>query len=150
MVVWQQLVIVLYAIISLLSFIKGFFEIKTKNNPFGLNKYLVVLGIFVWGDALVLGLFWLGICLVTLILHDWSLFLLTISVFWAVRSFGEINYWIAEQFAGKNRNLPQTLRFYTLFKSDAVWFVYQLIWQCVLVVSLIASIYFTKVWLNGI
>ncbi len=148
MILWQQIIIFLFATLSVLSFIKSLHEIKTRKNPFGITKPLTFLGIFVWGDALVLGPFWLGVSIIILLLQDWNLFLLIVSLFWVVRSSGEILYWIAEQFADKHRNPPSTLFFYSLFKNDAVWFIYQLFWQCVLVIAIIASLYFANAWLE--
>jgi len=148
MSMWQQIVVTLYAIVSLISFTQAFFEIKIKKNPFGITKHLTLLGIFVWGDAIVLGPFWFGVSTLILFLQDWNLFLLIVSLFWVVRSLGEVIYWIAEQFADKHRNPPATLLFYPLLKTDAIWFMYQLFWQCVLVISLIASLYFARAWLQ--
>jgi hypothetical protein len=145
----EQIIVILYGLQNLLAFRKGFYEIKDKNNAYGLAKHFGLLGIFVWGDALIIGPFWLIICSVILFLQDWYLFLVVFSIFWAVRSLGEIIYWLNEQFAGKNRNPPQTLKFYYFIKSDAIWFIYQLFWQCILVISIIASIYFSSLWLQS-
>jgi hypothetical protein len=144
----QELFVIAYGLVALCCFLKGFYEIRTKKNAFGSAPLLVVFGVFVWGDALILGPFWMAISLTSLIVRDWYLFLLLISVFWVVRSLGEVIYWLNEQFAGKNRNPPHTLRFHGLLKSDAVWFVYQLIWQCVLVISLVVSLFVGKLWLS--
>ena len=148
MSLWQQALIILYGCIHLACFVKGYFEITRKKNAFGTTAYLEWLGIFVWGDIFILGPFWILICLLTLLLNDWYLFLLFLSLFWTVRSFGEVIYWFNEQFAAKNRNLPSQLKMYKVFQNDAVWFVYQLFWQCVLIVSVIASLYLAKLWLE--
>lgn len=145
---WQQLLIYSYLLSSLLFLIKALYEIKNKKRVYGLTPYLFFLGAFVWGDLLVLGPFWIITTLFVLILDDWYLFLLTISIFWSVRSLGETIYWLNEQFAGKNRNPPHTLNFHKLINSDAIWFVYQLFWQCILVVSIISSIYMANLWLS--
>jgi hypothetical protein len=147
---WQQTIVILLAFINIIFFFKAYYEITRNKNAFGLTHHLFFLGSYVWGDMIVLGPFWILASGISLILSDWYLFLLIISVFWVARSLGETIYWIAEQFSAKNRNAPQTLRFYKLFKSDAVWFVYQLINQCILVASIIFSIYFAKLWLAGI
>ena len=147
---WQQIIILLFALINIIFFLKGYYEVTNKKNAFGLTNYLFFLGSFVWGDMIVLGPFWILASVITSILASWYLFLLIISVFWVARSLGETIYWISEQFSGKNRNSPQTLRFYKMFKSDAVWFIYQLINQCILVASIIFSIYFAKLWLAGV
>jgi hypothetical protein len=147
MALWQQIIIVSFGLLNIGFFIKGYYEITKKKNAFGLTNYLLFLGVFVWGDIFVLGPFWMLVSLVTLLLQDWYLFLLIISVFWVVRSFGEVMYWLNEQFSGKNRNLPHTLRFHKIFQSEAVWFIYQLIWQCMLVMSITATLFLAKAWL---
>lgn len=148
MTYWQQAAILIYGSINLGVLLKAFYEIKYKKNTYGLASLFGLIGIFVWGDAVVLAPFWLVTSLITLYLKDWYMFLLIISIFWVVRSAGEVIYWISEQFSDKHRNPPQTLKFYKFFNSDAIWFVYQLFWQCTLIISLIASIYFTFLWLQ--
>src|SRR5581483_12281010 len=106
-------------------------------------------GVFVWGDTLVVGPFWVILVCFALLFQNWYFFLLVISLFWVIRSFGEVLYWLLEQFAGKNRNPPHTLRFHKLFPGDAVWFIYQLFWQCVFVFSTLASLFFAKLWLHS-
>ena len=78
-----------YASINVIVFLKGYRECKYRKNAYGLTPYLNLLGVIAWGDAVVFGLFWVGVSLVTYLLHDWYLFLLIISVFWVVRSIGE-------------------------------------------------------------
>ena len=138
--------IIIYGLISILAFIKGFFEVTKKNNPFGETPFLLFLGIFVWSDAVMIGLFGLLISLICLLFKDWILFLLIISIFWVVRSLGEIVYWINQQFSPIIRNPPKILLGYKLFKNDSIWFIYQVFWQCVLVVSIIFSILLIRLW----
>lgn len=145
---WQKLFLLLYSLLSLAVFAKGFYECKFRKNAFGLTPYLFFFGIFVWGDVVVFGLFWTGVSLTSLILNDWILFLLVISVFWVVRSLGETIYWFNQQFTGLNKNPANKLPLYSIFENDSVWFIYQIFWQCVTVVSIIFSIYFTKLWLD--
>ncbi len=144
---WQQIAVIIYGILNLWVFAKSFYEIKNRKNTFGLAGHFGFLGIFVRGDAVILGSFWVIVSCTILLLQDWYLFLLTLSLFWVVRSAGEVIYWLNEQFAAKFRNPPQTLKFYKFFNGESVWFIYQLFWQCVLVVSLIASIYLAALWL---
>lgn len=148
MALWEQISVVLYGILNILVLIKGIHEVKDKRNVYGLAGQNSFLGIFVWGDAIVFGPFWILTSALVLFLQDWYLFLLVFSIFWSVRSFGEVIYWLNEQFAGKNRNPPHTLKFYKFFNNDSIWFIYQIYWQCILVVSLIASIYLSALWLN--
>lgn len=143
---FQFSTIIVYGLISILAFIKGFFEVTKKNNPFGEAPFLLFLGIFVWSDAVIIGLFGLLVSLICLLIGDWILFLLIISIFWVVRSLGEIIYWINEQFSPIVRNPPETLLGYKLFKNDSIWFIYQLYWQMVMVASIVFSILLIRLW----
>jgi len=146
---WQQTFVGLYAFFNFLIFLKGFHESKYKKNAYGLTRPLVFIGAFVWGDAVIFGLFWLILSIITLLLKDWYLFLLFTSVFWVVRSFGEIIYWLNQQFSTLNRNSIKNLPWNSIFHNDSVWFIHQIIWQCVMVVSIILSIYFAWLWLGS-
>lgn len=139
----------MYELISLLVMIKGFFEVYKKDNAFGGGSVLLfLLGVFVWGDAVIIGAFWILTMTICLLLNDWNLFLLVISLFWIVRSVGEIAYWIGQQFSPIMRNPPKNLMGYRWFKNDSIWFVYQVFWQCVLVISITASIYLANQWVR--
>ncbi|OGM09470.1 hypothetical protein A2159_00875 [Candidatus Woesebacteria bacterium RBG_13_34_9] len=150
MLFWQKITVIIWGIISLVLFIKGLHESKNKRNVYGLTPYLLPWGIFVWGDAVIFGFFWFLISISCLILNNWILFLLIISVFWVVRSYGETIYWFNQQFSKINRNPPKILLFYKYFHNDSVWFIYQIIWQCVTAVSIITAIYLSHLWLKSI
>jgi len=138
----------LLLLLSLFLFCKGVYE-SHKNNPYGLTKLFYWMGIFVWADAVVFGLFWFLVSLVILfVFKSWLLFLLIVSVFYLVRSVGETIYWLNQQFSTLNRNPPHTLRGYKLFKNDAIWFVYQIWWQCITVISIITTIYLAALWIK--
>ncbi len=147
---WQTIIILLYGSLNSYVFLKGMYQIKHKKNTFGLTGNWAWLGSFVWGDTAIISPFWILICLISLLLNDWLLFPLAISMFWVVRSFGEMIYWLNEQFTNHHRNPPQTLKFYSLFHNDSIWFIYQLFWQCILVLSLILTIYLAALWLKTI
>ncbi len=140
-----QICIIIFGIISLITLIKGAYEVVVKQNPFGESFVLFWLGIFVWGDALILGFFWTVVSILSYYLKDWNLFLLIFSVFWVVRSFGEVIYWINQQFSTIVRNPPETLIGFRWFKNDSIWFIYQVVWQCVLVISIVSTLFFVKV-----
>jgi len=148
--IWERGVILTYGFISFLVFLKGLFESIRKKNSFGETPFLFWIGIFVWGDGVIYGLFWFLSSLVCYLLKDWVLFLLIISVFWVVRSLGETIYWLNQQFSTINRNSPEKLRGYQFFKNDSIWFVYQIFWQCITVVSIITTIYLATSWLKNI
>lgn len=142
---YQNLLLYLLTIYSLSSAIKGYLECR-KNNAFKYSFFYYPLGAWVWGDAFIFGIFWFLVSIFFLFIQkNWNLFLLIVSVFWTVRSFGEISYWIQQQFSTINRNPPKNMFFYSLFKDDSIWFIYQIIWQCIAVVSIICTIYFTFV-----
>jgi|GEM_PF-476719 len=144
----EKYAVVIYGIFSLMVFIKGVHQAIIKKNPYGQTTFIFWMGIFVWGDAVVLGLFWFLISLVSYLLKDWYLFLLVISVYWTVRSLGETIYWLNHQFALKdNSNFYKGLMGYGFFKSNAILFVYQVFLQCITVVSIIATIYLANLWL---
>ena len=149
MVGWQKIILFSYAVLNLTIFVKGYHECKYRKNVYKLASYLAPLGIFVWGDAVVFGLFWTLASLISFLLKDWALFLLIISIFWVVRSLGETIYWFNQQFSTIVRSPPNKLCFYWLFQNDSIWFVYQILWQCVTVVSIISSIYFGNFWLKS-
>lgn len=151
MSLWQNAIILLYASINFAVFLKGFYESKYKKNAYGLTSPLFFLGIIAWGDAVVFGPFWVISSIITLILKDWYLFLLLISIFWVVRSAGETRYWFNQQFSSKiyEWNKPENLPWHSVFHNDSVWFIHQIIWQCITVVSVILSIYFTSLWLGN-
>ncbi|HUW24636.1 MAG TPA: hypothetical protein VMW04_03345 [Patescibacteria group bacterium] len=148
MELWQKIVLLVYALINLVVFARGFYECKVKKNAYGLTRPLFFLGVFAWGDAVVFCLFWLFSSIVVLLLNDWYLFLLIVSVFWVVRSLGETIYWFNQQFSKSLPwNKPEKLPFYSIFHNDSVWFIHQIIWQCTTVVSTILSLYFGRLWL---
>ena len=138
------------AIFSFTAFIRAVHQCKNKKNPFGLTPLYSILGAFVWGDVVVFGLFWFFVAVFILILKDWLLFLLIISVFWLIRSNGEMIYWLNEQFSEKTRNEPHKLFLSSVFPYDSIWYVYQIGSQCISVISLISTIYITKLWLETI
>jgi len=145
----QTKVVFIYGIIALLVFVKGLYKSTKEKNPYRETRYLSWMGIFVWGDAVVFGLFWFLSSLISYLLKDWLLFLLIISVFWIVRSLGETIYCFNQQFSNINRNPPERLRGYQFFKNDSIWFVYQISWQCVNGCMAVATIYLANLWLKN-
>ena len=128
-----------------------FFRSRTacrKGHAFTLTRGLSMLGMFVWGDVLVLSIFWALVALVSFLLSDWWLFLLTVSIFWLVRSVGETIYWFLQQFAVVKRDPPESLAGYRFVKNESIWFIYQVMWQCVTVISLVTTIYLAHRWLQ--
>lgn len=145
---WQKYLLIALSIFSLVGAIKGFLECKNKKNAYGKTELFSLIGAFVWGDVVIFGIFWFLISLVILFLKNWILFLVILSLFWVIRSLGETIFWFNQQFSNKILYPPEELRFYKIFRNDSVWFIYQIIWQCVTVVSLFFLIYFTTIWLR--
>ncbi len=147
--IFETGVVFVILIFSLIAFIKGLDQSVKKNNSNGETPHLVWLGIFVWGDGIIIGPFWFISSLFAFFLKDWYLFLLLVSVFWVVRSLGETYYWLNQQFVKNNSNYYQKLTGYRFFKNDTILFIYQIIWQCISVISIVASIYFANLWLSS-
>lgn len=139
----------LFALLAVSVSLIGLWK-STHHQAFEETPYLAVFGMFVWGDAIVFGLFWALAGAVVFLTQSQSLMWLIYSVFWVVRSFGESIYWFNQQFSTINRNPPERLKGFRFYKNDSVWFAYQIWWQCVAVVSIIASIYFAHVWLTTV
>lgn len=112
----------------------------TMIDAFKETRYLGWLGIFVVADALIIGPFWVILAAIAWYLESWHIFFLGVALFWVVRGLGETMYWIHEQFATTHRNDPKNLFGYRLVKSEAIWFLYQIFWQCVTVLALLATV----------
>jgi len=145
----QQVFIIIFALFNLLIFFRGVNMTVHKRNSFGLTEPLVFIGAFVWGDVVVLAPFWIIVSIISFVAQNWYLFLLFVSVFWTVRSIGETMYWFNQQFSTINRNPPEKLKGYRFTRNSSIWFIYQLIYQCIAVISLVASMYFANQWLKG-
>lgn len=143
-----QTFLIVFAVLNVFVFFKGFHQCWRKNNAFTLVPPLGILGIFAWGDAVIFAPFWILVAVSVILLQDWLIFLLIISLFWVVRSFGETIYWFNQQFSPINRNPPQGLPGFRFFHNDSIWYIYQIFWQCVTVVSLVLTLYFAKLWLG--
>jgi len=146
---YQQLIIIIFAIINIIFFIKGYLETRKRKNAFKLVPYvLMIFGIFVWGDAVIISLFLALASIFSLLIGDWILFLLIISVFWLVRSLGETIYFFNQQFSTINRQPPKTLPGFRFYQNHSIWFAYQIFHQCIIVTTLITTIYLTHLWLG--
>lgn len=144
---YQQAIIILFAIINLLFFIKGSIETR-RGKAYKMVPYvLMIFGIFVWGDAVILSFFLALASIFSLLIGDWILFLLVISAFWLVRSLGETVYYFNQQFSGIQRCPPKTLPGFRLYQNDSIWFAYQIFVQCITIITLITTIYLAHLWL---
>jgi hypothetical protein len=146
---WQHDFVFIYSIWAMIFSLKGLYESAVKKNPYGQQTYWINLyGAFVWGDMVVLGLFWFLGGMIIWYLNDWNLFLLTLSIFWLIRSLGETLYWFLVQFSQKVTDPPERFYLSKFFPGNSIWFIHQLFWQCISVTTLILTIYFTNQWLS--
>ncbi|HSW89692.1 MAG TPA: hypothetical protein VLH19_02360 [Patescibacteria group bacterium] len=145
----QSTLIFVYGLANFILFIRGFHETKNKKNAYGLTPWLLPVGMFAWADSISIGIFWTLTSFIALFRDDWILFLLIVSLFWAVRAFGEMTYWFHQQFSSKNLNPIEKIPWHSIFHDDSVWFFVQTIWQCILVTTLITSVYLAHLWLRG-
>lgn len=139
-----------FLLFAVSAFFVSYHQTKYKKNAFGLALILNPIGGFVWADGVIFGLFWTIASLVILSLDDWILFLLTYSIFWLVRSVGETIYWFNQQFSPINRNPVENLPYIKIFHNDSIWFVSQIFWQCITVVSIITTLYLAHIWLASL
>jgi len=144
----QNIFLTVFVVLNFLIFLLSLYQCKLKNNNLGITYPLLPLGIFVWADGVVFGLFWFLVALFAQALSDWILFLLIFSVFWLVRSIGETIYYFNQQFSGIKRMPGKSLPGYKIFNDEyTIWFVYQITCQVITVVSIITTVYLFNLWL---
>ncbi len=145
---WQNVFLSLFGLIALVGFFWSFYQCKYRKNPFGQTYFFFPLGAFVFADLVVFGFFWTAVSLFTLFLQDFLLFLFIFTLFWFIRALGEAHYWFLQQFSSVNRNPVERFRLKKIFHNDSVWFVYQIYWQCLTVLALVASVYVGVLWVK--
>jgi len=139
---WQTILVAGWGVGALLLWVLSLVQLK-RNNPFGLVPWWTApWGMFVWGDGIMIGIYWLILSMFTGLSGNWAGFGLGVSVFWVIRSLGEMIYWLLQQFSPVVRNAPETLRGYRWLKNDSIWFVYQTGWQCAAAAALLGCVYF--------
>jgi len=144
----QTIFVGLFSLFNLLVFLWSLYQCNKKHNNLQVTYGLLPLGIFVWADGVVFGLFWFVAGAISLYLSDWILFLLVFSVFWLVRSLGETIYYFNQQFSQIKRIPGRTLPGYKIFKDEyTIWFVYQITAQSITVISIITTVYLFNLWL---
>lgn len=147
---WQLLLLIAYGFVAFIGFLKALYLCRSKKSAYGHTDTIFnFYGAFVWADLVVFGLFWSIVSLFCLITENWILFLLSLSVFWLIRSFGETLYWFHQQFTPRGGNEPEKFWFHKIVLNDSVYFVNQIYWQCVTVVTLITTLYLAKLWLSS-
>lgn len=137
-----------FILLNVFIFLYALWQCAFRNNPFG-RCHLAILGSFVWGDAVIFSLFWVGLSGLTyFFVRNINFFIFSTAVFFAVRGFGEVVYWLNQQFSKINRNPPENFLIERIFPGESVWFAYQIFWQVVIVVSVIFAVYFGFRWLG--
>ncbi|HLE49327.1 MAG TPA: hypothetical protein VI819_04850 [Patescibacteria group bacterium] len=133
--------IILSGIIIILIFVTAF-SIREclRSRAYSETRLLFPLGIFVWGDALLITPFWIFVTFWFLITKNVFVVKIAFISFWLIRSLGEAIYWINEQFATNKKNKPEKFIHFRLLKNDSVYFVNQVFWQVITAVALTALI----------
>jgi hypothetical protein len=143
----MSLIYSVLVIVGLLTFVFSYLKSK-KGESFVVTNYLFFLGIFVWGDGLIFGPLWSIAGVFFGLQNDLTGLLVFISVFWLVRSYGEVMYWMQEQFVKNHRNDCKKMIGYSIVKNESIYFLYQIVWQSVMIISIISTIYFVNIWIS--
>lgn len=141
--------ILIFGLLSFITFVVALRKSQVKSSILS-RPYRVceMYGSFVWADHVIFGPFWFAVSIITYLINDIVLFLLVYSAFWLVRSIGEMIYWFMQQFHPRVGNEPGKFWVHRHVPGEAVWFIHQIFWQCVTVVSLILTIYLAHLWLS--
>lgn len=112
----------------------------SKKGQFYSDTHLLIpLGIFVWGDGLVLGPFWFlsGLLFSQL---DLLFILRYVLLFWAIRSGYEVVYWLTHQ-ASRHEYEPPLFRNISWLNAQQGAILYQLMTTLGLFFSLFGLVY---------
>jgi hypothetical protein len=150
MQIWQHDLVLTYSIFGFLFGLKGWYESSIKKNPYGQYFWLNFWGAFVWADAAILCMFWGIAGFIILYFNNWSLFCLLFSAFWLIRSLGETLYWFLTQFTNLNKDPAEKFFLNKFFPGGAVFFINQMLWQCISIIALLSTIYFAYQWIQSI
>jgi hypothetical protein len=96
---------------------------------------LLPLGIFVWGDALILGPFWM----LSAVIFYWLTPVMIVRyflTFFLFRSTYEVVYWINHQVAQKNYD-PPLFRRLTWINANEAAILYQLLNMCQVILCVV-------------
>lgn len=108
---------------------------KTKSNQFySLTTPLAPLGIYVWGDGLILGIFWAVVGLASPWLTTSNLVTLFL-LFHTIRSGYEVMYWLNHQSVKDPYHPPMPRHFHHL-KTHESAIIYQLLHTCIVILCL--------------
>jgi hypothetical protein len=121
-----------------------FFKKSIDNRLFFTDcpKPLKMIGIYVWGDALLFLPFHILIFLFSLISLRFAL--LVWAIFFSIRTLGEVIYWFLQQF-GDRKYRPYDFDFKKL-DNHAIYIYYQTIMTIHATVNVTSLIIFIKYW----
>src|SRR5687768_11298572 len=91
----QTTFLLFFAFFNLCLLIRAYYLIR-KGGFYTNTHWLVPMGIFVWGDALVIAPFWAGMSLIGIWLAPLDI-LRFMLLFYTIRSGYEVIYWINHQ-----------------------------------------------------
>lgn len=130
---FQTVILIIFAVVNVLIFGRALTLVK-RGGFYTNSHWLVPLGIFVWGDALIIAPFWAVISLIGVWLSPLNIFRLLL-LFYAIRSAYEVVYWINHQVAQRDYKAPIFRDIAWLTPNDAA-ILYQLLTMVQVVVSL--------------
>ncbi|MEN8253343.1 MAG: hypothetical protein ABFQ62_03140 [Patescibacteria group bacterium] len=121
------------AVLSVFIFSLSVFKSKRKQFYSDTN-YLIPIGIFVWGDALILAPFWM---ISSIIFMFWPILWIFryVLLFWIFRSAYEVVFWINHQVIQKNYK-PPLFRKIKWLGAEEAGILYQLLNMCQLILFL--------------
>lgn len=148
---WQQLTILITGLLGLISLVLGIYWAVVKDLSFYKpSRIFNPIGVFVYVDGIVIGLFWFLTAILIFYFNDWPVFILTYTAFWFIRSLGEVQYWINQQFAGNGLEKAADYPLNRYIKGKALWVTFQIFWQVIAAFLLVALIYQLKLLIPGL
>jgi hypothetical protein len=128
----MQILLFIFFIFNLLIFLKS--TKKSKKEFYSDTFLLSPLGIYVWGDALVLAPFWMVSSFLFIFIGHENI-LKYILIFYIARSFYEVFYWLNHQAVKSDYN-PPFFRKIKWMKPNESAILYQLMHTCVVVLGI--------------
>ena len=142
-------ILIIIALIHIVIYFKAVDKVKKQKKFYdNVHPLLVhVFGIFVWGDALVLAPFFIITSIALFIINNIYLTIAVYATYMFLRQFGEVIYWLLQQFSQKKEYRPPD-KGWEYLKTDELHIIYQLLnfYKSVLwfVVMIISFIFFNK------
>ncbi len=128
----KYILLVIFIIINLIVFLKS---IRKSKDEFYSDVFVFLpFGIYVLGDALILAPFWIFSGLLFFFLSIQNIFRYMI-IFYTVRSFYEVIYWLNHQAVKSNYN-PPLFRKINWIRPNESAILYQLIHTCIVVLGI--------------